>query len=147
MIEAETCCHLVTLNKINMHNTSCVLTCESLLLTCIHIRKPLRYFRSVLSMNVNSGTLTRKGSHINLSRKIYFFLTDATFTACVSAIFTFLFLIGSRVIFTSTIKLRFLRDKNIKAYLGLKINHCRRRISLLESLAKEKNRNIHVALS
>ena len=35
MIEAETCCHLVTLNKINIHNTSCVLTCESILLTCI----------------------------------------------------------------------------------------------------------------
>jgi len=36
VIEAETCCHLVTLNKINIHNTSCVLTCELLLLTCIH---------------------------------------------------------------------------------------------------------------
>jgi hypothetical protein len=36
VIEAETCCHLVTLNKINIHNTSCVLTCESLLLSCIH---------------------------------------------------------------------------------------------------------------
>jgi len=36
VIEAETCCHLVTLNKINIHNTSCVLTCESLLLTCTH---------------------------------------------------------------------------------------------------------------
>jgi hypothetical protein len=35
VIEAETCCHLVTLNKINIHNTSYVLTCESLLLTCI----------------------------------------------------------------------------------------------------------------
>jgi hypothetical protein len=35
VIETETCCHLVTLNKINIHNTSCVLTCESLLLTCI----------------------------------------------------------------------------------------------------------------
>ena len=34
VIEAETCCHLVTLNKINIHNTSCVLTYESLLLTC-----------------------------------------------------------------------------------------------------------------
>ena len=34
MIEAETYCHLVTLNKINIHNTSCVLTCESLLLIC-----------------------------------------------------------------------------------------------------------------
>ena len=34
VIEAETCCHLVTLNKINIHNTSCVLTCESLLLIC-----------------------------------------------------------------------------------------------------------------
>ena len=34
MVEAETCCHLVTLNKINIHNTSCVLTCESLLLIC-----------------------------------------------------------------------------------------------------------------
>ena len=32
VIEAETCCHLVTLNKMNIHNTSCVLTCESLLL-------------------------------------------------------------------------------------------------------------------
>jgi len=36
VIEAETFCHLVTLNKINIHNTSCVLTCESLLLTCKH---------------------------------------------------------------------------------------------------------------
>jgi hypothetical protein len=35
VIEAETC-HLVTLNKINIHNTSCILTCESLLLICIH---------------------------------------------------------------------------------------------------------------
>jgi hypothetical protein len=35
VIEGETCCRLVTLNKINIHNTSCVLTCESLLLTCI----------------------------------------------------------------------------------------------------------------
>jgi hypothetical protein len=34
-IEAETCCHLVTLNKINIRNTSCVLTCESLLFTCV----------------------------------------------------------------------------------------------------------------
>jgi hypothetical protein len=34
VIEAETRCHLVTLNKINIRNTSCVLTCESLLLTC-----------------------------------------------------------------------------------------------------------------
>jgi hypothetical protein len=30
VIEAKTCCHLVTLNKISIHNTSCVLTCESL---------------------------------------------------------------------------------------------------------------------
>jgi len=36
VIEAETYCYLVTLNKINIYNTSCVLTCESLLLTCIH---------------------------------------------------------------------------------------------------------------
>jgi hypothetical protein len=28
--------HVVTLNKINIHNTSCVLTCESLLLICRH---------------------------------------------------------------------------------------------------------------
>jgi hypothetical protein len=35
VVEAETC-HFVTLNKINIHNTSCVLTCESLLLICIH---------------------------------------------------------------------------------------------------------------
>jgi len=35
VIEAETCCHLVTLNKINIHNTSCVLTCESLLLNLL----------------------------------------------------------------------------------------------------------------
>jgi len=33
--EAETCCHFVNLNKINIHNTSCVLTCESALLICI----------------------------------------------------------------------------------------------------------------
>jgi hypothetical protein len=35
VIEAETCCHPVTLNKINIHNTSCVLTCESLFFTCM----------------------------------------------------------------------------------------------------------------
>jgi hypothetical protein len=39
VIVAETCCHLVTLNKINIHNTSCVFTCESLLLTCSHRTK------------------------------------------------------------------------------------------------------------
>jgi hypothetical protein len=38
-VEAETCCHLVTLNKINIHNTRPVLTCESLLLTCEHITR------------------------------------------------------------------------------------------------------------
>jgi hypothetical protein len=37
VIEAETCCHLVTLNKINTHNTSCVLTCESLLLIWMEV--------------------------------------------------------------------------------------------------------------
>jgi len=36
VVEAKTCCHLVTLNKINIHNTICVLTCESLLLICIY---------------------------------------------------------------------------------------------------------------
>jgi hypothetical protein len=36
VIEAETCCHLVNLNKINIHNIlSCVLTCKSLLFICI----------------------------------------------------------------------------------------------------------------
>jgi hypothetical protein len=40
VIDAETCCHLVTLNKINIHSTSCVLACESLLLTCI---SPVRH--------------------------------------------------------------------------------------------------------
>jgi hypothetical protein len=35
VVEAETCCHLVTLNKINIYNISCVLTCEFLFLTCI----------------------------------------------------------------------------------------------------------------
>ena len=35
MIEAETCCHLITLNKIDIYNTNYVLACESLLLTCI----------------------------------------------------------------------------------------------------------------
>ena len=34
VIDAETCCHHVTLNKINIYNTGCVLTCESLLLIC-----------------------------------------------------------------------------------------------------------------
>ena len=34
VIEAETCCHLVTLNKINIPNTCCVSTCEYLLLIC-----------------------------------------------------------------------------------------------------------------
>jgi len=33
--EPETCCHLVILNKISIHNTGCVLTCESLLLICM----------------------------------------------------------------------------------------------------------------
>jgi len=32
VIEAETCCHLITLNKINIYNTSCVLTYEKLYL-------------------------------------------------------------------------------------------------------------------
>jgi len=36
MFRPLTCSHLVILNKINIHNTSCVLTCEYLLLTCIH---------------------------------------------------------------------------------------------------------------
>jgi len=35
VVEAETCFHLITLNKINIHNISCVVTCESLLLICI----------------------------------------------------------------------------------------------------------------
>jgi len=30
-LEAETCCHLVTLNKINIYNTSCVLNCSTCL--------------------------------------------------------------------------------------------------------------------
>jgi hypothetical protein len=34
LLEAETCCHLVTVSKINIHNTSCALTCETLLLIC-----------------------------------------------------------------------------------------------------------------
>jgi hypothetical protein len=29
VIKAETCCHLITLNKINIYNTSCVLTYKS----------------------------------------------------------------------------------------------------------------------
>ena len=36
MIKAETCCHLATLYKINIHNIYCVLTCESLLLIPIY---------------------------------------------------------------------------------------------------------------
>jgi len=32
--EAETCCHLVTLNKLDIHSTGCGLTSESFLLTC-----------------------------------------------------------------------------------------------------------------
>jgi len=35
MIEAETCYQLVTLNKINIDNSNCVLTCESLLRICV----------------------------------------------------------------------------------------------------------------
>jgi hypothetical protein len=35
VIEAETCCHHVALNKINIHVASCVFTCESLLLISI----------------------------------------------------------------------------------------------------------------
>jgi hypothetical protein len=34
VIKAETCCHLITSNKVDIHNTVCGLTCESLLLTC-----------------------------------------------------------------------------------------------------------------
>jgi len=37
VVEAETCCHLVTLNNINIHNTSFVLTCEYLLLISIQL--------------------------------------------------------------------------------------------------------------
>jgi len=63
VIEAETCCHLVTLNKINIHNTSCVLTCESLLLFCISIcsvtyfRKSYRLWDNV-EMNGRAGRTT-----------------------------------------------------------------------------------------
>jgi hypothetical protein len=39
VIEAETCSHLVTLNKISILNISRVLTCESLLPTCIALRR------------------------------------------------------------------------------------------------------------
>ena len=53
-IEAETCCHLVTLNKINIHNTSCVLTCESLLLTWILIINSHLY---VLWSNITMANL------------------------------------------------------------------------------------------
>ena len=43
MIEAETCRrHRFTLNTINIHNTSCVLTCESLLLICVEAVSSLR---------------------------------------------------------------------------------------------------------
>jgi len=52
VIEAETCCHTVTLNKINIHNTSCVLTCESLLLTCI--RESVTKCGSAISCNFTS---------------------------------------------------------------------------------------------
>ena len=38
MIEAETCSHLVTLNKINIHNTSCVLTCLASSSSIIYLR-------------------------------------------------------------------------------------------------------------
>jgi hypothetical protein len=36
VIVAETFCHLFTIKKINIHNTSCVLSSKSLLLTCKH---------------------------------------------------------------------------------------------------------------
>ena len=36
VIEAETWCHLVTLNKINIHNTSCVLTGVNLYCLLVH---------------------------------------------------------------------------------------------------------------
>jgi hypothetical protein len=45
--------HVVTLNKINIHNTSCVLTCESLLLTCKQAGRP-RFGDPCVEMNAVS---------------------------------------------------------------------------------------------
>ena len=59
LIESETCCHLVALNKINIHNTS-VLTCESLLLTCI----ALFYSWGVKVMYLENATIQGPTIHL-----------------------------------------------------------------------------------
>jgi hypothetical protein len=68
VIEAETYCLLVTLNKINIRNTSCVLTCESLLLTCIingysTIFAPI--LKYILYLTLSRNTLKRRGQKLS----------------------------------------------------------------------------------
>jgi hypothetical protein len=43
-------------------------------------------------------------------------------------------------------KLRFLREKNVKAHPDFKINNCRSRISLLGKRHERKDLNIHMAV-
>jgi hypothetical protein len=78
MIQAETYCHIVTLNKINIHNTSCVLTCESLLPNriCLHgLHTNNLTFTSDIKQTVcnalNSSCTplpSSKGDHVDLTQ-------------------------------------------------------------------------------
>jgi hypothetical protein len=52
--------HVVTLNKINIHNTSCVLTCESLLLACTHI------IRTYIHTYIHTHTHTHTHTHVSM---------------------------------------------------------------------------------
>ena len=58
VIKAETCCHLVTLNKINIRNTSCVLTCESLLLILQILLQPRFIFYPWAGSNFTTSVST-----------------------------------------------------------------------------------------
>ena len=74
MIDAETCCHLVTLNKIDIHNTSCVLTCESLLLTCIKFSE--LFYQPAEAQNTGHKVLfftlsQRKRKHVVFNKFIF----------------------------------------------------------------------------
>jgi hypothetical protein len=70
VIEAETC-HLVTLNKINIRNTSSVLTCESLLFTCHNIKIENTFFEMVEQFKYLETNLIEINNKMQLCRKIY----------------------------------------------------------------------------
>jgi hypothetical protein len=68
VIEAETC-HLVTLNKISILNTSCALTSESLLLICIHIHVFAWYHYSKVTCTAQVPCLSRLRSTVSRNWK------------------------------------------------------------------------------